>query len=254
MLDTAKYYIKKLLGRIPLPPEEKINRNGNGIINFIDVGSVGLLPEPWRSEAQLIKKLLKFEPRDAAERNENVITIDAALWDENGEMPFYIYKGLNHSGSSLFRQNYQYVKDNFEELRKRGPENLAETWFDRSQLVREETLFCRRLDDVLKDNDIREEFHFMKIDAQGAEYQILKGAEGVLKNGCYGLHLELFNIPLYEGITLLPKVQEYLKGFGFELVKKMPAHGSFDSQHDCVFLRTDVDNKETRIIKQLYKI
>jgi len=41
-------------------------------------------------------------------------------------------------------------------------------------------LRCRTIDNVLKEEFPDLPFHFMKIDAQGAEYNILKGSEVVL--------------------------------------------------------------------------
>ncbi len=232
--------------------EEVVNFRGRGVINLIDVGSVGDLPSPWKENANKIQHLLKFEPRDQPSSNPYIITVDTALWETNGARDFYIYKGLGGSGSSLFQQNYEYVTENFEKLRHRGPEHLANTWFERSQLDRVEKITCRRLDDVLQELNHSFPYHFLKIDAQGAEYQILKGAEALLRESCLGLHLELFEIPLYKGIKLLPEVVEFLKGYDFEQVKQFPAHGSFDSQHDCVFLKKGQTGKLIKTIQQIY--
>jgi hypothetical protein len=99
-----------------------------------------------------------------------------------------------------------------------------------------EELHCTTLDAVLADRS--EPYHVLKIDAQGAERQILEGAADYLSGGdCLALHLELFRVPLYEGIALRPEVEEFVEGMGFSLVKEYPPQGSFDSQNDCVFLR-----------------
>jgi FkbM family methyltransferase len=162
------------------------------VVNLIDVGSTGDLPPPWRENRDKVLHLLKFEPRDEPDEDPYVITINTALWETNCEMDFYIYKGFGGGGSSLLQQNYEYVRENFEMLRRRGPEHLANTWFERSQLVRTERITCRRLDDVLQELNQPFDYHFLKIDAQGAEYEILKGARTFLLESCIGLHLELF--------------------------------------------------------------
>lgn len=92
------------------------------------------------------------------------------------------------------------------------------------------------------------------IDAQGAEYEILKGSQSFLSESCIGLHLELFTLPLYKGITLLDDVEAYLLNFGFQLVKKYPAHGTFDSQHDCLFLKDRADPDLLATIRNIYGI
>jgi hypothetical protein len=131
----------------------QVNYQNQGILNFIDVGSTGGLPEPWHSRANLIKYLLNFEPNEEElTHGPNFMTYNTALWESEATLPFYIYKGLNGTGSSLFKQNFQYVKSNFDALKERGPALLAETWFDRSELVQTNQLKCRALDELLKSN------------------------------------------------------------------------------------------------------
>jgi FkbM family methyltransferase len=231
--------------------DRMVGRGGRGSLHLIDVGSVGPLPSPWNEHASQLARLLKFEPRDrVGSRNPRVTAVDAALWSEAGERDFYVYRGKRGTGSSLYRQNLEYVRENFESLRRRGSRRLAETWFDRSSLVRTERVHCRTLDEVLREQDVP--YDFLKIDAQGAEYEILRGAERFLESACLGLHLELFVLPLYAGIALLPSVETYLAGLGFERVIRYPAHGSFDSQHDCVYLRRDAIGEKPRLIRKIY--
>lgn len=234
--------------------EGVINFRGKGIVNLIDVGSAGDLSYPWNVNANRIQHLLKFEPRDKPITSPYVVALDSALWETNCERDFHIHLGNRGSGSSLFRQNYEYVAEQFEELRGRGPEHLANTWFERSQLNRIERVTCRTLDNVLQELRHPFPYHFLKIDAQGAEYEILRGAEVFLQESCIGLHLELFLLPLYKEIKLLPEVVEYLESLGFELVKKFPAHGSFDSQHDCIFMKRGQNNKVANIIREIYDV
>lgn len=233
-----------------------INKNNAGKINFIDIGAIGNLPSPWYKNANHIKKILRFEPQDEAVVDEHEITVDKVVWSTDEKRPFYIYKGNNSHGASLFEQNFEYVNENFEHLKNLGPKRLAETWHKRSELITTEEIDCRSLDNVLNDLDLPYTFDFCKVDAQGAEYDILMGATKYLREHCLGLHLELFNIPLYKGIKLLPEVEDYLKSFGFSLYKKMPFHGSFNSQNDCIFLKDEVpeDKKDIiALIKEIYK-
>lgn len=235
-----------------ISPRYKINYRNQGQINFIDVGSVGDLPEPWRQNANYLKFVLNFEPNDAPVAYENVYTYNTALWETEATLPFFIYKGFNQTGSSLFKQNHEFVSENFETLRKQGPEHLADTWFARSELVDTIELYCRPLDKIVQEEFPKKSFHFLKVDAQGAEFNILKGAQSLLKSSCVGLHLELFTIPLYQGIVLLDEVAAYLSTMNFEIVKKFPAHGTFNSQHDCLFLKRDGDAQLLQLINKVY--
>ena len=222
-------------GRLPvrLRGDHRVNDGGRGVLGFVDVGSAGALPPPWDNHAYLIRRLLKFEPLNVAQTDPHVTSLDVAVWERDEERDFYV--SVTPHGSSLFQQNTGYVQENFEELRRRGPAELADSWFERSALARVERVRCRALDGIL--SEIGESFEFLKIDAQGAEHQILKGAEGFLLEQCHGLHLELFTVPLYKDISLMPEVSDWLDERGFSLVHKAPAHGTFDSQHDCLFLK-----------------
>jgi hypothetical protein len=95
----------------------------------------------------------------------------------------------------------------------------AKTWFDRTQLVNTAEIECRTIDNMLRDESPSTPFHFMKINAQGADYKILKGAQSLLNCSWIVLHLELFTLPLYRGIVLLDGVEAYLSDFGFRMVK-----------------------------------
>jgi len=234
-----------------------INYKNQGKINFIDVGSLGNLPEPWLSNSKYIRHLLSFEPLDKARKNKNIIISSNALWNENCVKQFYIYKGFKSSGSSFFEQNYEYVDSNFSTLKETGPKYLAETWHARSRLIKVKEIECKTLDNTLKDLNLPFNFDFMKIDAQGAEYEILNGSLNFLTSSCIGLQLELFNIPLYKNIKLFPEVKNFLNEKGFELVKKLECHGSFDSQNDCIFIKNNIpeDKKEVvQLLQSVYQI
>lgn len=243
-----RYSRKRIFG------EGVVNFRGEGIVNFIDVGSAGDLPHPWEKNANRIRHLLKFEPRDKRSISPNVVSLDVALWETNCERDFYIYKGRGGSGSSLFQQNYEYVAENFEELRSRGPEYLASSWFERSKLHRTERITCRTLDGVIQELHHPFPYHFLKIDAQGAEYEVLRGADAFLRESCVGIHLELFMLPLYKGIKLLPEVKQYLENLEFDLIKEFPAQGSFDAQHDCLFLKRGQNSKVVDVIREIYAL
>lgn len=234
-----------------------INYKNQGRINFIDVGSLGNLPEPWLSNSKYILNLLSFEPLESAKTNRNIIVSSNALWSEDCVKPFYIYKGFKSSGSSLYEQNFEYVNKYFSSLKEIGPKYLADSWHDRSELLKVTDIECKTLDTTIKYLNLPFTFDFIKIDAQGAEYEILNGALDFLKNSCIGLQLELFNIPLYKGIKLLPEVAEFLNELGFVMVKKLDYHGTFNSQNDCIFLKNDIPEEKKEIkqlLKHIYKV
>jgi FkbM family methyltransferase len=217
--------------------------------NLIDIGSAGLLSEPWAQHPEAVGHVLKFEPRDEDAKVEGVTFLPHALWSQSEERDFYVYRGFDGTGSSLYRQNYAYVAANFPDLKQRGDPAWARSWFERSGETRRMKMRCVTLDSALAElraSGHSHRYQFMKVDAQGADFDILCGAREYLRRDCLGVQCELFTVPLYEGIVLLDEVVAWLAGEGFDLWQKHPAHGTFHSQHDCVFIKRDADTSDLK--------
>jgi hypothetical protein len=72
---------------------------------------------------------------------------------------------------------------------------------------------------------------FLKLDAQGAEFAILRGAESLIRRCVLGLEIEVEFLPLYNGQPLFSDVDPYVRSLGFELFELRPtpwkyAHGN----------------------------
>lgn len=235
----------------------KVNYKGQGLIHFIDVGAIGELPDPWFKNARYVRKLLRFEPQESQSVHPDVITFDCALGSRNETRPFHIYQGNLSHGSSFFEQNTEYVDANWETLKTKGPARLAATWHERGKLIRTIQIECRTLDAVLRELNLDFTFDFIKIDTQGAEFEILSGSEDFLRNDCLGLQLELYTVPVYKGIRLKDEVTVFLAERGFDLVKEYTPFGTFDCAHDGVYLRRETPpGKEEKmaLIKRVYGI
>ena len=63
---------------------------------------------------------------------------------------------------------------------------------------------------------------FMNVDVQGAEIDVLKGAERALSTIIVGVQVEMSIVPLYEGQALSNVVHEFLLSRGFELWDVLP--------------------------------
>jgi FkbM family methyltransferase len=248
-------YLRKIKWKLERSYGERaINYRNRGQINLIDVGALGWLPFPWKKwkNTSRIKHLLRFEPQETNHTHKNITTIDTALWFEDCQRDFYIFSD-HGGGASLFQQNYAYVKEHFDQLSLKGSHRKANSWFERSQLREVKKISCQALDNVLERLDKKREYHFLKIDAQGAEYEILLGAENLLDTTCQGIQLELFEYPILKGIKLLPEVEQYLKGFGFQLVKRLPSGATFDAAYDCLFIKKEL-NQPGELIREVYNL
>ena len=84
---------------------------------------------------------------------------------------------------------------------------------------------------------------FLKIDVQGFEQEVLKGAQAMI-NKAQGIEMEISLIPLYENQNwLLLQVLEYMQQKGFQLMSIVPGFTDNKTgkvlQCDGIFLRKE---------------
>jgi FkbM family methyltransferase len=111
-----------------------------------------------------------------------------------------------------------------------------------SAYIGSEKVRVSKLDGVAEELRVGGQNLFLKIDVQGFEPQVLRGAERLLDR-IQGVQLELSLVPLYEGETLFLSLVDSLAGKGFELWALIP--GFIDNetgrtlQVDGIFFRPD---------------
>lgn len=83
---------------------------------------------------------------------------------------------------------------------------------------------CRAIDEFVAAEGI-DLIDVVKVDTQGFELEVFKGAESTLRNGKIGMILFEVNFePLYEGLPTLPQLFELLTARGFRLVSIYDIH------------------------------
>lgn len=175
---------------------------------IFDIGSAVL---HWQRHAKRIwpdSKIICFDAFSPLEYLYTVRNVDykiVCLSGDDGSAQKFYQNDLLFGGNSLFREI--------------GFDNGIT--FPEDNYVLKET---RTLDSVVKEN----KYPFpdlIKIDAQGGELNILKGASECLEHATY-LIVELQHVEYNEGAVLAPVVIEYLKTKGFVLtVRKFSDNG-----------------------------
>lgn len=140
---------------------------------------------------------------------------DCALWNEEGEFPFYVTKGagaatmMGEALSSITKQMWLSVdKDNYEDTH--------------AKVIRKIMTKCRRLDQILSPDAVVD---FLKLDTEGADALILEGSERLLKNrNILFIKTEFQLFPYYKNHKILGDQQLQLNQYGYRLI-------GFDWEH-----------------------
>lgn len=174
-----------------------------------------------------------------------------ALHQDRGRRTFYI---TAHPGSSSF-----YLPDtNYCQRFVNARANLS--------VVKTVSMDTIGFDSFANENGINN-VDFMKIDTEGCELDILKGAIGTLKKSVVGLSIEVEFCPIHNGQPLFSDVDLFLRPLGFKLfdmalyrlVKKVSSQRDFapftgsDEQGQVVcgqalYLRDGVSEIESQIL------
>ena len=182
-------------------------------ITLVDIGSSGGIAPVWRTLRSLT--VVEFEPDERAPNPQRDwpkrrIVLRTPLWESNREMDFHLT--AKQQASSLFKPNT--------ELFARYP---------RAERVAVNEVRKMRVDTL--ENQLREAsvewVDFIKLDAQGAELAILRGAERLMRACVVGLEIEVEFLPLYHGQPLFGEVDAYVRSLGFELFELRPTQWSY---------------------------
>jgi hypothetical protein len=148
-------------------------------------------------------------------KNKNINYLICLLGNENKKVIFYKNKNnLICTGSSIYKElSYHYDEEN----------------------VIKEELELKTLDSIFVENNINIDFDFIKIDTQGSEIDILKGAKNSLKNTKCIL-LEVSYKPYNEKAPLEHEVINYMKSIGFTVAEELDGNPNI-GQRDLLFIR-----------------
>jgi FkbM family methyltransferase len=183
---------------------ELLLANTHRPLRLVDVGARWGAPTVWDSISSK-SEMLCFEPdpKEAARLTAlappNIRYIPVALGIADGEMDIHVTR--QPACSSAFAPIAK-LYENYPDLADTAPERI-------------ERVRCRTLDGILSELGI-EFVDCIKIDTQGSELNILKGATKALAS-CALLNIEVIFNPLYEGQPLFCDIDRFMREQGFTL-------------------------------------
>lgn len=173
-------------------------------IVLIDIGASGGIPQEWKRASKYLK-VIGFEPDERAfanlKNNNNYKFINAALGLSEQEVDFYLTK--KQETSSVFYPNA--------DLLKQFPDH------ERYSVVKTKRIKTKPLTkSMIRGKDIGDA-DFIKLDTQGGELTILKGAVNLLDDCIFGIETEVEFAPIYLKQPLFSDMNSFLLEKGFHL-------------------------------------
>ncbi len=173
-------------------------------LTLVDVGASGGLQSHWqRAEKHL--RVIAFEPDERAYADltssagsGSTVYVNTGLYDECTTLPFYVTR--RQAVSSLLKPNEKYVS-RFPGAGRFDILKMAEVDVD-------------TLDSQLCENQIGD-VDFIKLDTQGSELPILRGATGILLDSVFGVEVEVDFAPIYEDQPVFADVDRFVRESGF---------------------------------------
>ncbi|HET6443427.1 MAG TPA: FkbM family methyltransferase [candidate division Zixibacteria bacterium] len=183
-------------------------------ILLADIGASGGIPVEWEQASRFLQ-VIAFEPDKQAFANllesekqlSSIKYLNAALYEEQKTVGFYLTE--QQTNSSMFRPNRAFL-DRFP-----NP--------DRFEILNTVQLEVSTLDNQLSERKITD-LDFIKLDTQGSELAILKGAAESLSGSVFGLAVEVEFVPIYQEQPLFSDVDSFIRGFGFQLFDLAPCY------------------------------
>lgn len=178
----------------------------NNSLWIVDVGASGGIHSRW-SKATSHYNAVLFEPdqreyealKSTGSGKENLIILNSALSDSVRQIDFNLCR--KQQVSSVYLPNFSFLN--------KFPDP------ERFEVIKTVKIQADTLDNQLQKNNVTE-VDFIKIDTEGYELSILKGASSSLENAI-GLELEVEFVPLRENQPLFKDVDDFVRKAGFEL-------------------------------------
>lgn len=142
--------------------------------------------------------------------------IMSLVGSETKKVTYYSKTGPPNTGNSIYRERTSF--------------------FDKNSGVVEEKRTMHRVDDLMKD----QKCEFVKLDVQGAELEVLRGARKTLAHADI-LQLELSILSYNTGAPLAIEVISFVGELGFEMFEPVELHylGNMLLQIDFLFVRRE---------------
>ena len=192
---------------------------------ILDVGAnIGQFAKQMRDDIRYTGDIISFEPlseefnllKEKTDRDNRWEAINCAIGDVEEKSK------INIAGNSYSSSILSMLKSH----EKSAPE---------SKYIGEEEIYIKTLDSIMDELSINQKNIYLKIDTQGFESKVIKGAEMSL-NRIDTIQLEMSLIPLYKDELLFNDMYDLLLSKGYSLVAIEPG---FSDKYSGQMLQMD---------------
>ena len=236
--NIGKMFFSKFRTDVNSSPYDTLRKiiNGREAITFVDVGAntgqtIDLVRKAFKNA-----KIYSFEPtpelvkqlEDKYKKDTRITISEKALADFDGEAKFYVstYSPTNSMlipDIELYTEIHSDRADDLKNLKEIiVPVTTLSNWYNA--------------------NNLTERVDVLKIDTQGTELQVLKGAEDLLKEKIKIIILEVQFVNFYKGSPPYYKIFEFLYNHEFNLLdfyNNMRLNNLEIIESDLIFLKRD---------------
>jgi FkbM family methyltransferase len=234
---SIKHQIRRLLWKFgyditrshPIARAQQLLRS-YAIDTVLDIGAnSGQFAEYLRKDLGYTKRILSFEPLSSAFSLLKAKTDNDPYWDA-----FNIALGDTEGPSEIYIARNSYSSSLLDML----PSHLRSA--PNSGYTGKETVEVKKLDSIFENLCDVNSTVYMKIDTQGFESKVLKGAQNALQR-IHTVQMEMSLVPLYKGEMLFDELYSLMNEYGYSLVAIMPGFADINSgqllQVDGIFHR-----------------
>lgn len=174
---------------------------------LIDIGAAGGAHKRWSAFGSLMS-IVGFEPDEKEfvklKNSDSELWFNIALADSAGQRKLHITK--SQTNTSFLMPNYELLGQLQWSLN--NP-------VDDHDIIQEVDVACDALDNLLQSRDVKPDF--LKLDTQGSELDILKGADRAIRDDLLIVEIEVEFAPIYKDQPLFADIDLFMRQRGYIL-------------------------------------
>lgn len=217
---TLKRFLIDIANTFGFDVYKKPGKTYTYLLQLLKNHQINCILDVGANEGQYAQKLIKYGYQGEIHSFEPVASTYKILSANTAKHPQW--KAYNYALAAIDGTSEIHISENTVSSSLLEIEETHLSAAPDSKYLKKETIQLKKIDSIFEEElNLRNKNVFLKIDTQGFEMEVLKGADNVLKN-IIGLQLELSITEMYKGEALFDEIIAYLKQRAFVLHQLEP--------------------------------